>query len=125
MSDTERDEVMNPKHTVTLCGKEYEVKSLSLRDQVEIEKRLKMPWNEINFGSASARLEVVYIMLKKSDGSISREGVSDLFDANNGDDLNRMMFIAVLQGDVAELEARQLKNLTRDRVETLEQEMGR
>ena len=126
MSQSELAEMVNPSHEITLrlpSGAEqtFSVRSLSLRQQVEIEKRLDTPWNEINFGSAAAKMEVVYFMLKAADGSITRDVVGDVFNAENVDELERLMLHAVIQGDLAELEYRQVKKLRQDRMAELQE----
>ena len=94
MAENLRD-ALNLPYEFTIGGRTIRARSLNLKEEMLLEDALGKSFDDIGMGGAKARLEVLYLVFKQGNPTITRDEVAELVTGEERDVATRIILSAI------------------------------
>jgi hypothetical protein len=117
-------EVGNVGLTVEVNGRDYSIKSMTMNERIKVQDHFKVTtYSDLDIGDMKVQRYIVWMLMVKTDSDLTEEAVGDMFNAENQDTWDYIMFLSSFKGDHADMELLAAKNGRKARMEALREDL--
>jgi hypothetical protein len=110
-SAREMMEAGNVAISIEVQGVKYSIRSLTMNDRIMVQDRFDVgSYSDLDIGDMHVQRYIVWTLMVRTNEDLTEEQVGDMFDAENQDDWDYMMYLSSFKGTHADMEALAVKN---------------